>query len=379
MTMRYPLYQYPFGAQGDLTAIPVTTQTDGSLSYQQGWGADYQRDQTTDPLAKDIDRRQMNQIFNSLTSVLREWQTETFPEFIASDDNGGSAFPYDAGTIVRWRPNVSTSFANYISLVAANTATPSDATKWAPASFALKNVDNAFTVAQTVPAGSGAQAMQYQQAVGRLIGVRVFATPGSSTYTPTAGTTTIIVEVQGGGGAGGGAQQTASNQIAAGAGGAAGGYAKSRLTSGFNGATIVVGAGGTGVTGGAGGSGTASSFGGIMSGAGGSGGSAGGAVTTPSTGFPNGGAGGGTATGGNLQNSVGGHGLYAFYGTTTISGTGGISHFGAGGVPASGTSGGNPAQSPGGGGGGACLNGAFAGGAGGGSGAAGIVVIYEYA
>lgn len=40
----------------DKTVVPVEIQTDGSVSYTQGYGYDYERDQVTDPAAKDIER-----------------------------------------------------------------------------------------------------------------------------------------------------------------------------------------------------------------------------------------------------------------------------------------------------------------------------------
>lgn len=110
-----------------------------------------------------------------------------------------------------------------------------------------------------------------QDGFGRLIGVRIFNTPGSSTYTPTAGTKSVLVQVQGGGGGGGGVFFGAGDSGGVGAGGGSGAYAESLLTSGFSGVTITVGAGGIAgnVNGGGGGS---SSFGALVVCAGGSGG-----------------------------------------------------------------------------------------------------------
>ncbi len=76
---------------------------------------------------------------------------------------------------------------------------------------------------------------------GSLLNVQTFATPGTYTYTPTAGTTKIIVEVQGAGGQGASATSTTSRP-GVGVGGGSGAYAKSFLTSGFSGATVIVGA-----------------------------------------------------------------------------------------------------------------------------------------
>ncbi len=120
----------PFGNAGDLTAIPDPTQLDGSVSANQGWGVDYQRDQLTDPLAKDIDRKTMNWLFNAITTLLRRWQTETWPEFISTADNGGAPYSYAQGVTIRYRASDVSPFFTYTSLVDSNTSLPTDATKW---------------------------------------------------------------------------------------------------------------------------------------------------------------------------------------------------------------------------------------------------------
>ncbi|MEY1634353.1 phage baseplate protein [Morganella morganii] len=68
------IFKVPFAIQGDKKAIPVEVQADGSLSYTQGYGYDYERDQATDPAAKDIEREKMNGIFYDLSSALGEVQ-----------------------------------------------------------------------------------------------------------------------------------------------------------------------------------------------------------------------------------------------------------------------------------------------------------------
>ncbi|EIL88517.1 hypothetical protein UU9_12238 [Rhodanobacter fulvus Jip2] len=213
---------------------------------------------------------------------------------------------------------------------------------------------------------------------GRLIGVQKFAASG--TYTPTPGTKSVIVELSGAGGAGGGTAACSASQASAGAGGGAGGYAKSRLTTGFSGVTITVGAGGTGTTGGAGGNGGASSFGALLSAPGGSGSGATAAqISFPFiTGYANG---GGVGIGGNILNASGGFGATAFMttGGNVISGSGGASFFGAGAnASINATANGNAATTPGSGGSGATT---VAGGAAraGGNGAPGICIVYEYA
>ena len=98
---------------------------------------------------------------------------------------------------------------------------------------------------------------------GRMLNVQVFNAPGSFTYTPTAGTSSVIVDVVGGGAPGAGTAATVASQGAASSGGGAGAHARARLTSGFAGAAIVVGAAGVPASAGTGTAGGQSSFGAI--------------------------------------------------------------------------------------------------------------------
>ncbi|MCK8330013.1 phage tail protein [Erwinia amylovora] len=68
------VFKTPFAAQGDRADVPVETQADGSVSYTQGYGYDYERDQTTDPAAKDIEREKMNALFHDVTEATGEMQ-----------------------------------------------------------------------------------------------------------------------------------------------------------------------------------------------------------------------------------------------------------------------------------------------------------------
>lgn len=214
---------------------------------------------------------------------------------------------------------------------------------------------------------------------GRLINVQTFGTAGTFTYTPTAGTLAIKVTVVGGGGAGGGTAATAAGQVSVASGGGSGACACSYLTSGFSGASIVVGSGGTGVSGGTGGAGTASSFGSIsVNGGGGGNGGAAGSVFPAIAGY---GAGGLAGTGGNITNGAGG---FSFFGyapgaSNGISGTGGASLLGGGAAAVINSStNGNNGVTPGAGGSGALSLTSSAAHAGG-NGAPGIVIIEEYA
>jgi hypothetical protein len=209
---------------------------------------------------------------------------------------------------------------------------------------------------------------------GRLIGVQRFTSSG--TYTPDAGTNSVIVEVQGGGGAGGGGPATGASQCSVGAGGYSGAYAMSRLTTGFSGATVTVGAGGTGSAGASGGSGGNSAFGTITA-AGGPGGLSNGPSgstngnnsTTPPT------AANGSIV--NISGSVGSPAYCANSSGQVIAGLGAPSLKGSGGIGAANGTGGS-ASGFGAGGGGASQNNPSAAAVTGGNGSPGIVIVWEY-
>ena len=134
-----------------------------------------------------------------------------------------------------------------------------------------------------------------------LTGVIMFATPGTFTYTPSAGTRAVLLEVQGAGGGGGGSAGTSSSQVSLGISGGAGAYARKWITSGFSGATVIVGPGGAGGgLGSNGGPGNTSSFGALVSCTGGGGGF-GGVTQAIATAGNTTTAGGGSAGGGDIN------------------------------------------------------------------------------
>ncbi|WP_157654002.1 hypothetical protein [Burkholderia ubonensis] len=234
-------------------------------------------------------------------------------------------------------------------------------------------------VATVGPSATAGQALISQGAsadpvfgypTGTLIGVRVFTS--STTYTPTAGTNSVIVEIQGGGGAGGGAAATGAGQFSCGSGGAAGGYIRHRMTSGFSGATITIGAAGVGASGAAGGAGGNTSFAGITANGG-----AGGAANGPATSAATAPSAGGAASGGNIINSNGAPGFWSV-GNATLAygGIGANSMLGAGGIEVANGAGG--AASGYGGGGGGSVIGASSGAQTGGAGSQGVVMVWEY-
>lgn len=212
---------------------------------------------------------------------------------------------------------------------------------------------------------------------GRLLNIQVITS--TQTYTATTGTQFVDVVLVGGGASGGGSPNPSAGWASAGGGGGAGGTVRKRITTGFNGVTVTIGAGGTAPSVGvAGNNGGNSSFGAIMTAGGGIGGGLGTQYNTPQVCSTA--AAGGSATGGDI-NIAGGSGtsgtIFSTTSTSNLSGIGGASMFGFGGGQVGGTTSGGTGTGYGsGGGGGASVN---AGGATqGGVGKAGICIIYEY-
>jgi hypothetical protein len=176
-------FRLPFATTGDKTAVPDAVDTNGNVSYSQGYGFDYQR-QKTDPAAKNIERDKMNQIFFDVTTAIAELQANGIPDFITTALNGGTAYSYAQYAVVKYSGDL------YISLVAANTALPSDATKWAllPTPARIQGAFNSSAVAAgTADALTGAfsPAIAALPAAPGTLSVLVRAGSANTTTTPT--------------------------------------------------------------------------------------------------------------------------------------------------------------------------------------------------
>jgi hypothetical protein len=176
-------FRLPFATTGDKTAVPDAVDSNGNVSYSQGYGFDYQR-QKTDPAAKNIERDKMNQIFFDMTTAIAELQSQGVPDFITTALNGGTAYSYAQYAVVKYSGDL------YISLVAANTALPSDATKWAllPTPARIQAAFNSSAVAGgTADAITGAfsPAIAALPAAPGTLSVFVRAGAANATTTPT--------------------------------------------------------------------------------------------------------------------------------------------------------------------------------------------------
>ncbi|HHZ8352667.1 phage tail protein [Morganella morganii] len=113
------LFKVPFATQGDRTAIPDDIRADGAVSYTQGYGYDYERDQATDPAAKDIEREKMNSLFHDITEAVGEMQSFGVPVW------------QEAGKPYAVRSTVYHKNKTWQSKIENNTAEPAAGTAWA--------------------------------------------------------------------------------------------------------------------------------------------------------------------------------------------------------------------------------------------------------
>ena len=114
-----------FASAGTVTAIPDLSQTDGSVSFAQGYGPNYELPQGY-PNYQDIGRGDFNYLFNLITSILQAYQQNTWTPWITHAENGGSAFTYGQFAVCQF-----TDGHVYESLIASNNVDPvNDGVNW---------------------------------------------------------------------------------------------------------------------------------------------------------------------------------------------------------------------------------------------------------
>lgn len=129
MYLASKFFRFAFGVSGNKTAVPDAIDPSGYVSYKEGFPADYELPKTN-PSRKPVPRDKTNQIYYDLSSAIQQYQKYSVPEFITSTDNGGVAFSYSLGVRVMYTADAGATWNIYRSIAAANTALPTDATKW---------------------------------------------------------------------------------------------------------------------------------------------------------------------------------------------------------------------------------------------------------
>lgn len=122
-------FKNEFAVNGDKVTIPEDIQASGEVSYQTGFGIDYQRKLGTDILAKPFPRQGFNGLMADLTGALKQYQEHGFFNFITPQMNEGSPFAYAMGACVRYDMSEAedgSDIRNFSSLVNNNTSSPKD-------------------------------------------------------------------------------------------------------------------------------------------------------------------------------------------------------------------------------------------------------------
>lgn len=124
-------FDVPFGQSGPLTTVPDGVQTDGSISYTQGYGPNYTLQPGT-PGALNVDNATMNQVFNDITKAIQYNQQGLPAPFITTAMNNGTPYSYAQFAMVM-QGGVA-----YQSNVSGNTDTP-PSSKWNPVTLSSPN------------------------------------------------------------------------------------------------------------------------------------------------------------------------------------------------------------------------------------------------
>ena len=128
MQQRY--FYNAFAVNGDQTQVPMATDSSGLVSYNIGYGPDYELDLATDSNAIALARAKFNSVLYDVTLNLQNYQQWGFPEFISSSDNQGAAYPYAQYAICRYKLGSGPS-TPFMSLVNNNTSgVPTEGANW---------------------------------------------------------------------------------------------------------------------------------------------------------------------------------------------------------------------------------------------------------
>lgn len=117
-------FKVPFAENGDTTTVPRDAQPGGEVSYEEGFGPDYQLP-SDDPDVLYPERPVINELLGAVTGALKILQVHGFPDYVTAIDNGGTPYAYDIWSFVRYNGAV------YYSLENGNISLPTNTEKWA--------------------------------------------------------------------------------------------------------------------------------------------------------------------------------------------------------------------------------------------------------
>ena len=122
--MQTKFFSVPFAVDGNTAVVPDAAQTDGKVSFNQGYTPQYELDPNADSDAILVERREFNYILFAITASLAAIQTD-FPQWVSQSDNDGTNFAYNKGAIVRF-----TDGNLYQNTVAGNVSQPGSDASW---------------------------------------------------------------------------------------------------------------------------------------------------------------------------------------------------------------------------------------------------------
>lgn len=142
-----------FAIYGDKIEIPDDIQASGEVSYQTGFGIDYQRKLGVDVLAKPFPRQGFNGLISDITGAIKQYQQNGFFDFITPVMNGGTPYAYAMGACVRYdmsEEQDGSDVRNFSSTINDNTGNPKDnPDNWSD----LSDSDIAFATNEETQAG----------------------------------------------------------------------------------------------------------------------------------------------------------------------------------------------------------------------------------
>lgn len=142
-------FRFPFALNGDRAAIPDDAQSDGSVSFNQGFGPFYELP-LTDPNSKRVPRDETNQYIFDITDNIRQYQLNGTPDWVTAAQNGGAPVAYSYGARVRY--DAGAGVRVWQSTTVNNTSTPGTDANWVlsePFNFAANVATNAEVQAGT--------------------------------------------------------------------------------------------------------------------------------------------------------------------------------------------------------------------------------------